>query len=280
MRKYLYLASVAGSALCVLLGAAAAFADTGAVLTVGGVGGTNVAVGDTVAASLGSGTSATFYSTTTGTSGVTCTASSFSSTVTANPPAPGVATETIDAQTFTGCSSNVFGTTGVRSVTLNNLGYQVSVDGATSVVTVSPGSAGPIQSTVVISTILGSITCVYQPVAGSLTGAADNTTNSISFVNQQFNKITGSALCLSTAYWTATYAPVTDTTQSGAVFVNATAPEPTDTATPEPTDTATPEPTDTATPEPTDTATPEPTDTATPEPTDTPTPEPTETATA
>ena len=227
MRKYLYLASVAGSSLCVLLGAAAAFADTGAVLRVGGVGGTNVAVGDTVTASLGSGTSATFYSTTTGTSGVTCTASGFSSTVTANPPAPGVAAETIDAQTFSDRSSNVFGSTGVRSVTLNNLGYQVSVDGATSVVTVSPGSAGPIQSTVVISTILGSITCVYQPVAGSLTGAADNTTNSISFVNQQFNKITGSTLCLSTAYWTATYAPVTDTTQSGAVFVNATAPEPT-----------------------------------------------------
>jgi hypothetical protein len=280
MRKYLYLAGVAGAALCVTFAASAAFADTGGVLTVGGVGGTNVAVGDTVTASLATGTNATFYSTTTGTTGVTCTASSFSSTVTANPPAPGVATETIDAQSFTGCSSNVFGTTGVRSVTLNNLPYQVSVDGTTGAVSVSPGSAGPIQSTVVITTLLGTITCVYQPVAGALTGAADNATNSISFANQQFNKVTGSSLCLATAYWTATYAPVTDTTQAGgAVFVNATAPEPTDTATPEPTDTATPEPTDTATPEPTDTATPEPTDTATPEPTDTATPEPTDTAT-
>ncbi|GIM88925.1 Tat pathway signal sequence domain protein [Paractinoplanes toevensis] len=270
MRKYLYLASVAGGALCATLLASTAFADSGAVLTVGAVGGTNVAVGDTVAASLASGTTATFYSTTNGTSGVKCTASTLSSTVTANPPAPGVATETVDAQTFSGCTSNIVGTTGVRSVTLNNLPYSVSVDGTTGAVAVAPGSAGPIQATVVISTILGTVTCVYQPVAGSLAGAADNTTNSIKFANQQFNKITGSVLCLSTAYWTAAYAPVSDTTQGGPVFVNATAPDP------EPTDTATPEPTDTATPEPTDTATPEPTDTATPEPTDpTPTTDPT-----
>jgi hypothetical protein len=251
MRKYLYLASVAGGALCATLLASTAFADSGAVLTVGAVGGTNVAVGDTVTASLASGTTATFYSTTNGTSGVKCSASSLSSTVTANPPAPGVATETLDAQSFSGCTSNIVGTTGVRSVTLNNLPYSVSVDGTTGAVAVAPGSAGPIQATVVISTILGTVTCVYQPVAGSLAGAADNAANSISFVNQQFNKITGSVLCLSTAYWTAAYAPVTDTTQGGPVFVNATAPDPT------PTDTATPEPTDpTPTTDPTPSETP------------------------
>ncbi|GAA2626471.1 Tat pathway signal sequence domain protein [Paractinoplanes durhamensis] len=280
MRKSLYLATVAGGALCATLLATAAFADTGAVFTVGGAGGPNAAVGDTVAASLATGTTATFYSTATGTSGVTCTASSFSSTVTANPPAPGVATQTIDAQTFSGCSSNIIGTLGVRSVTLNNLAYKVAVDGATGAVSVAPGSAGPIQSTVVITTLLGVITCVYQPVAGSLTGATDNATNSIKFTNQQFNKISGSSLCLSSAFWTARYSPVTDTTQGGPIFVNAVAPEPTETATPEPTDTATPEPTDTATPEPTETATPEPTETVTPEPTETVTPEPTETTAA
>jgi hypothetical protein len=250
MRKYRYLATVAGGALCATLLASAAFADSDAVLTVGGPDGPNAAVGDTVTASLAAGTTATFYSTTTGTSGVSCTTSSFSSTVTANPPAPGVAGQSIDAQSFADCSSNVLGTTGVRGVTLNNLGYQATVDGATGAVTVAPGSAGPIQATVVISTILGAITCVYQPVAGSLTGTADNATNSISFVNQQFNKITGSALCLSTAYWTATYAPVTDTTQGGAIHVNATAPEPEPTSpptSPEPTATVIPEPTETAT---------------------------------
>ncbi|MEU4240925.1 Tat pathway signal sequence domain protein [Actinoplanes sp. NPDC026619] len=279
MRKYLYLASVAGAALGATLLASTAFADTGAVLTVGGVGGTNAAVGDTVTAALKSGTNATFYSTATGTSGVSCTASSFSSTVTANPPAPGVATETIDAQTFGGCTSNIVGTLGVRSVTLNNLAYAATIDGGTGAVAISPGSAGPIQATVVITTLLGVITCVYQPVATSLAGVASNADNSIKFTNQQFNKLTGSTLCLSTAYWTATYSPVTDTTQAGPVFVNATAPEPTDTATPEPTETVTPEPTETVTPEPTETVTPEPTETVSPEPTETVSPEPTETVT-
>jgi hypothetical protein len=243
MRKYLYLAGVAGAALGATLLASAAYADTGAVLTVGAVGGTNAAVGDTVTASLAAGTKATFYSTTTGTSGVSCTSSNFSSTVTANPPAPGVATETIDAQTFANCSSNIIGTLGVRGVTLNNLAYQASIDGATGAVAIAPGSAGPIQATVVITTLLGTINCVYQPAAGSLAGVASNTDNSIKFTNQQFTKISGSSLCLSTAYWTATYSPVTDTTQGGPVFVNAVAPEPTETATPEPTETVTPEPT-------------------------------------
>jgi hypothetical protein len=273
MRKYLYLACAALGATLV---ASTAYADTGAVLTVGAVGGTSAAVGDTVTASLLAGSKATFYSTTNGTSGVSCTTSSFSSTLTANPPAPGVATETIDAQTFANCSSNILGTLGVKGVTLNNLAYQATIDGATGAVAIAPGSAGPIQATVVITTLLGQITCVYQPVATSLAGVADNTNNSIKFTNQQFNKITGSTLCLSTAYWTATYSPVTDTTQGGSVFVNAVAPEPTETASPDPTETVSPDPTETVSPDPTETVSPDPTETASPdptEPTETPAPE-------
>jgi len=217
MRRYLYLAAVAGSTLCAtLVASGAAYADSGAVLTVGAAGGSNAAVGDTVAAALAGGTSATFYSTATSTTGVKCSASTFSATVTDNPPAGGVATETLDSQTFTGCTTNVFGTTGVRSVTLNNLPYTVSEDSATNAVTIS----GSIQSTVVINTILGTITCVYHPVSGSISGTADNATNSISFSNQQFTKVSGSVLCLSSAYFTAKYSPVTDTNQSAAVFVN------------------------------------------------------------
>ncbi|GAA0537472.1 hypothetical protein GCM10010172_18560 [Paractinoplanes ferrugineus] len=263
MRKYLYLAGVAGAALGATLLASTAYAATGAVLTVGAAGGTNVAVGDTVTASLATGTKATFYSTATGTSGVSCSTSSFSSTVTANPAAPGVATETIDAQTFANCTSNIIGTLGVRSVTLNNLAYHATIDGASGAVAIAPG-AGPIQATVVITTLLGTITCVYQPVVTSLAGAADNATNSIKFTNQQFNKISGSSLCLSSAYWTARYSPVTDTTQGGSVFVNAVAPEPTETASPDPTETVAPEPTETATPDPTETVSPDPTETVGP----------------
>jgi hypothetical protein len=218
MRRYLYLAAVVGSTVCAtLVASGAAYADTGAVLTVGAAGGDNAAVGDTVAASLAAGKTVTFYNATTGTTGVSCTASAFSSTVASNPSAPGVATETLDSQTFTGCSSSVVGTTGVNSVALNNLPYTVSVDGATNAVTIS----GTIQSTVVVRTILGTITCVYKPAAGTISGTADNATNSITFTNQQFTKVSGSLLCLSSAYFSATYSPITDTTQGAAVFVNA-----------------------------------------------------------
>jgi hypothetical protein len=76
---------VAGTAV-----AGPAEADT-PVLTTGAAGGTPVAVGDTLTASLASGTSATFHSRATGTSGVSCTSSQFTVTVTDNPPAPGTA---------------------------------------------------------------------------------------------------------------------------------------------------------------------------------------------
>lgn len=222
MRRSLYLAAVAVSTLCAMLVApAAAYADTGGVLTVGAVGGENAAVGDDVDASLAAGTSATFYSTATGTTGVRCAASAFSTTVVTNPAAPGVATETLDQQTFGSCTTNVFGTTGVRSVALNNLAYAVSIDGATNAVTVSAGSAGVIQSTVVVSTILGTITCVYRPASGTISGVADNATNAIVFTNQQFTKVSGPATCLASAYFSARYSPVVDTTQGGPVFVNA-----------------------------------------------------------
>ena len=147
MRRYLYLAAVVGSTLCAtLVASTAAYADAGAVLTVGAVGGPNAAVGDAVVASLASGTSATFYSTVTGSTGVSCASSTFSTAVTVNPSAPGLATETLDDQTFATCTTNVVGTTGVRSVVLNNLHYTVSVDGNTKAVTVSPGSAGAIPN--------------------------------------------------------------------------------------------------------------------------------------
>lgn len=220
MRKYAYLAAVAGGALIATLASSAAFADNN-VLTAGSTAGTAVAVGDALTASLASGTSATFYSSSTGTSGVSCTTSTFSATATGNPAAPGVASETLDGQTFDGCTTNVFGTTGVQSVTLDNLPYTVSVDDSTNSVTVGAGSTGAVQSTVVLNTFLGTITCVYQPTSGTIAGTADNTTNAIVFSNQQFTKISGSGLCFSTAYFTATYSPVQDTTQGGAsVYVN------------------------------------------------------------
>ncbi|MFG3302635.1 Tat pathway signal sequence domain protein [Micromonospora chersina] len=214
-------AALAATALLAgMIGAAPAAASPSSslaspVLTYGSVGGSAVTVGDVVKASLASGTSATFYSSTTGTTGVKCAASTFSAKVLTNPAAPGTATESLTAQTFTSCTSNVFGTTGVQSVTVNNLPYATSVTSA-GVVTIS----GSIQSTVVLNTLLGPTTCVYRTT--SLTGAALNSTNSITFTNQVLTKSSGPSTCFTTAYFSARYSPVLDTSKTGspAVYVN------------------------------------------------------------
>jgi hypothetical protein len=227
MRKIVQLAAVLGTAAVAVFFATPAHADGGAVLTTGSAGGSAVAVGDTVSASLASGTSAKFTTQSGGSSGVTCTASTFSATVTSNPAAGGVASETLDSQTFTGCTSNVFGVTSVQSITVNNLPYNASADGTAKTLTLSGGSAGSIQATVKLGTVLGSITCVYRAGTtssggGSLTGAASNTDNSLAFTNGQFTKSTGPGVCPGSSFLTATYAPVVDTSVAGspAVFLN------------------------------------------------------------
>ncbi|MFF4252518.1 Tat pathway signal sequence domain protein [Streptomyces sp. NPDC001663] len=204
------------AALSIPAAVPASAADT-AVLTTGSAGGTAVAVGDVLSAPLASGTSATLYSSATGTSGVKCTSSTFTATVTDNPAAPGRATESVSAQTFdkSSCTSNVVGVLGVSSITVDNLPYTTTV-ASDGTITVTPASGSTIQTTVKLTTLLGSITCVYQ--AASLTGTASNDDNSINFTNQAFTKTSGSSLCFSSGYFTAKYAPVTD--NGATVYVN------------------------------------------------------------
>ncbi|MFC9925967.1 Tat pathway signal sequence domain protein [Streptomyces sp. NPDC127190] len=212
------LLALAGTATALALATAGpASADGGAVLTTGGAGGTAAAVGDTLTAPLASGTSATLYSSATGTSGVSCKSSQFTAKVTGNPTAPGTATESVVAHTFDSgsCTSNVAGVLGVSGITVNNLPYSATV-ASDGTLTVSPASGSTIQTTVKLTTLLGTVTCVYQ--APALTGKADNTDNSIAFTNQQFTKVSGSSLCFSSGYFTAKYAPVTD--NGAKVFVN------------------------------------------------------------
>ena len=185
--------------------APASAADT-AVLTAGG---NAVAVGDVLTASLASGTTATLYSSATGTSGVSCSSSQFTATVTDNPTAPGTATESLTGHTFSNCSANVLGVLGVTGITVNNLNYTTSVS-SDGTVSVTPAAGSTIQTTVVLRTLLGSINCVYQ--APSLSGTADNADNSIKFTAQEFSKVSGSSLCFAKGYFTAKYAPVTDGT--------------------------------------------------------------------
>ncbi|MFF5188338.1 Tat pathway signal sequence domain protein [Streptomyces sp. NPDC000345] len=206
------LLAVAGTAVALTLPAVTPASAAGAVLTTANG---DVAVGDVLNASLAGGTAATLYNSATGTSGISCAASTFSATVTDNPAAPGTATESLTGQTFSNCTSNVLGVTGVTSITVNNLPYTTTVS-SDGTVTVTPPSGSTVQTTVVLRTLLGSVTCVYQ--ASGLTGTASNTDNSINFANQAFAKSSGSTLCPSAGYFTAKYAPVTDGTD--AVTVN------------------------------------------------------------
>ncbi|MER6688700.1 Tat pathway signal sequence domain protein [Streptomyces minutiscleroticus] len=221
MRTRTVLALTGAVAALVLPAAVPASAADAAVLTTGGPGGTAVAAGDVLNASLAAGTNATLYSSSTGTSGVSCSSSAFTATVTGNPTAPGTATESVTAHTFdaASCTSNVVGVLGVNSIRIDNLPYTASVTSAGSL-TITPPAGSTVQTTVSLRTLLGSITCVYR--APSLSGTASNTDNSITFTNQQFTKFSGSSLCFNNGYFTAKYAPVKDTTQSGApsVFVN------------------------------------------------------------
>lgn len=221
MRKQLYFAVAAAGAMLTALAALPAAADTADVLTYGSLAGTNVAVGDVITSSLASGTTANFYSSSTGTSGVTCSTSSFTGTVLTNPAASGTATESVTDQEFSDCSSNVLGVLGVTSVTVQNLPFSAAVDDTADTITITGTDAAPIETTVVLSTLLGSATCIYEADGDTVTGAVSNTDNSITFTNQQFDLESGSSLCFANGFFTATYAPVEDSTAGGAaVYVN------------------------------------------------------------
>ncbi|MFC8510088.1 Tat pathway signal sequence domain protein [Streptomyces sp. NPDC057411] len=214
------LSAALGAAVAAVLAvtaSASATAAAGAVLTT--TSGTAVASGDTLSASLASGTKARIATTPGGSTGITCSTSAFTATANTNPAAPGTATETVTAHTLSTCTTNITGATGVQSITVNNLPFAAAVTSGGSL-TVSAGSAGPIQTTLKINTILGLTTCVYR--AGSLTATPSNADNSLTFTDQLFTKYSGPSTCPGSGYFTAKYGPVLDVTQAGspAVIVN------------------------------------------------------------
>ena len=221
MRRYLLLAA-AVAAVSLTAMPISALAATTDVLTTVKTGGTNVAVGAVLKASLASGAKADFFMSATSTTGVICAKSSFSAKVTANPAKPGTAKESVTAQSFSSCTSNVTGVTSVKSVTVNNLPANATVsDSSGFPVKVSgTSSTQPLKTTVVLNTIIGTITCVYT--AASISGSSSNTGNTVSFSKQKFTKSSGPSTCFSSGFFTAKYGPVTDSSVSGSpkVFVN------------------------------------------------------------
>jgi hypothetical protein len=231
MRVFTYLGAVAVAAVSVAIPAGPARADDPpavAVLTTGSAGGANVAVGDVLAASVATGTTADFATSAGGSTGIKCAASTFTATVVGNPAAPGVATESTTAQTFASCTANILGVTGVTSVVVDNVPFATTVDSATGAVAVTGTDTAPIQTTLKLRTILGSVTCVYRADGGAIAGTAGATESSIAFTDQKFTKSAGPITCPANGYFTATYNPVTDTTvpDGPAVYTNNPVPDP------------------------------------------------------
>ncbi|GAA0461489.1 hypothetical protein Ade02nite_16030 [Paractinoplanes deccanensis] len=222
MRAYRSILVITAVAASVGLSGAPALADASTVLTVEAPGGAAVAPGDVLTAAVAAGTTADFRTAAGGTTGITCAESAFTATVVDNPEAPGVATESVTDHTFASCTSNIFGVTRVNSVAVNNTPFATTVASGTGTVTVTGTDAAPIQTTLSLGTILGSVTCVYRADGNAITGSADNTDNSISFTDQAFTKFSGPITCPGSGFFTARYAPVVDTSITGspAVFTN------------------------------------------------------------
>ncbi|MER8185209.1 Tat pathway signal sequence domain protein [Kitasatospora sp. NPDC094015] len=225
MRIHRQLAVPAAAVALLALGTLPATAAPGPVaatpVLTAGAAGTAVAVGDVLGAPLAASTRATFYSTATSTTGVTCTTSQLAATVLGNPAAPGTATESLTGLTFGSCTSNVTGVTSVRSLTVGSLPYRVAVDDGPGLPVTLTGGAAPIQATAVLNSWFGNLTCSYQ-LSGAFSGNADNAAHSLAFHNEHFAKSGGSVLCPADGYFSATYGPVADTSLPGgpAVQVN------------------------------------------------------------
>jgi hypothetical protein len=212
---------MAAASVAILAAPVAAGASTNSgssVLTVGKAGGTAVKAKAVLTASLAKGTSAVFE---TSLFSLTCKSASFSATVTKNPKAKGTATESLTTQSISKCSVSLSGVT-VKSVKATNLPYNVSVSDSKGdpVSVAGTKKTKPVSTTVTVSFDGSSFSCSYK--IATLKGASSNKTNSIAFSKQKFSKTAGSSLCPSTASFTATFGPVTDSSVKGKpkVFLN------------------------------------------------------------
>jgi len=216
-RTFAGVAALAATGALLALPAVPADAAGTPVLTIAGTGAA-AGVGDSLSANLVSGTLATMYNPGT-TTGVKCTASTIGGSVSSNPLATGSATASgpVGTLTFSGCTSNVVGVSGVNSLTMSNLPYTLSIsDSAGFPVTLS----GSIQAVVNLKTLAGNALCTYSSTGGALNGNATNSPAQITMANQSFTKLTGPSICFAAISFSAAYGPVTDTTLGGTVFVN------------------------------------------------------------
>ena len=219
MRKGVLLVMTAATAMLAVLPMAAASAAT-PVLTTGKVGGAPVKVGDIIKASLVTGSKATFFNPGT-TTGISCAKATVTDKVTKNPAKPGTATESLTAQTFSSCTSNIAGVTAVNSVTVLSLPYRATVSDAAGFPLTVTKPGGSLKTKIAVTTLLGPATCTYT--RAKLSGSASNTGQKDVFKNQVFTRSSGPTnLCPAKGSFSASFGPKKDTSMTGspAVFVN------------------------------------------------------------
>jgi hypothetical protein len=222
MRKLMLAGAAVAMALLLPLSmsamASASPAATHDVLTWGKAGGVNVGKNQVLKANLASKAKAVFVS-----SGgtITCTKSSFTAKVTNNPKRPGTAEESVKPQTFTSCTAKG------PDIMPGHPGASVKVNGLPYVTKISDGKGDPVtvlksDTTVMVDSILGEVTCVYKAKASTTKGTASNKSQTITFTNQVFTKTSGPSVCSGTGKFSATYGPVIDTSvkHDPHVFVN------------------------------------------------------------
>lgn len=214
MRTRVLVGTAVVTALLTAAPLSAAAAATTHVLTAGSVGGSNVKVGATLKAGLKAKTQATFYIPES-TTGVACSKSAVTSTVTKNPAKPGTADESVTALTFSKCTTNIPGATSVKSVKATGLPYKATVSDATG----DPVTVTNASVTATVETSEGPISCTYTDA--SVAGNASNKGSTVTFSNQAFTA-TSSSCPIPTVDFSATYGPVQDTSvaKSPHVFVN------------------------------------------------------------
>jgi hypothetical protein len=196
--------SSVASMLVASLGLGTATAAASDVLTVGKVGGPNVAVGDTLTAPTSGNEIFNL-----GFASITCSGGGWTGTVSSNPAAPGTATIGGTAMKFTpanpgACHSNL-GVATVSGLAAGSL--SVSSSGPPTV----NGSSG--------SFTVSGTSCSYK-VASAQTGTGSNPLT-VTFTNIAVSKTAGGGLCSATGTWTITFGPFIDVSQGGQkVFVN------------------------------------------------------------
>jgi hypothetical protein len=222
VRKYFYSGVLVATALlAAALAVASAAAAPAHVLTTGKVGGPAVKTGAILKAGLTKRTNAVFATTL---GKLTCTKSTFTAKVVTNPvkgAKPATATESITAETFTGCTISVKGVT-IKSSSVGNLPYNGTVsDAKGNPVKISGRTkAKPLLLSITVKFGASTFSCSVK--AASISGSWTNKGNATVFVKQKFTKASGNSLCPTSGTFTASYGPVQDTSVKGnpAVFVN------------------------------------------------------------